>query len=928
MAPNFSYLSNSEPDFLDNLFRQWQDDPESVDYGWRKFFEGFEFGRTDYSEGGGTQAGNVKEIYVLNLIHGYRTRGHLFTETNPVRERRKYSPTLDIENFGLAKEDLEEVFQAGVDVGLGPAKLKDIIALLEETYCRSIGAEFMYSRQPEMVAWLRDRMEKTRNKPSFSIDKIKHILHKLNQAVVFEKFLGTKYVGQKRFSLEGAETLIPALDAVVEKGHELGIEEFVLGMAHRGRLNVLANILGKTYDDIFAEFEENVNGDDNEEEDFLGDVKYHHGYSTDVKTENGDTVHLSLCPNPSHLESVDPVAEGKARAKIDLKYEGDNSKLAPIIIHGDASIAGQGVVYEVTQMSELEAYRTGGTIHIVINNQVGFTTNYIEARSSIYCTDVAKVTQSPVFHINGDDAEAVVFAVELAMEFRQRFHKDVFIDLLCYRRHGHNEGDEPRFTQPTLYSAIENHNNPREIYFQKLLDAGKVEKSLAKEMEKSFKKMLQERLNNVKQNNKTVEYSFLHSGWKDLRQDRPDDWKTSPETGVPEKKLRALADKMLALPADMAFYDKLVKIFEARKEMIDTTDKLDWSMGELLAYASLLDEGYSVRMSGQDVERGTFAHRHAVLTLKDMHEEYVPLQHVTDNEKSSFEIFNSHLSEFAVLGFEYGYSWSAPYTLVVWEAQFGDFANGAQTIIDQYISSGETKWKRLSGLTMLLPHGYEGQGPEHSSARPERFLELCAADNMQIVNPTTPAQIYHLLRRQMHRDFRTPLIVFSPKSLLRHPEATSSFSELTSGRFQEVIDDKNVNAKDVKRVVLCTGKLYYDLLARQQEEKRKDVAVVRVEQVYPIAQEQLEKIQAKYKNAKEWFWAQEEPENSGWWPFILRKYRFLPLDVISRKESSSPATGYKKQHLQEQKMLVDKAFGKISGDNGKSSSGRKKVLVS
>lgn len=912
MAPNFSYLSNSDPEYLENLYNEWLNDPESVDYGWQKFFEGFEFGKTDFTGAGSGEQGNVKEVYVLNLINAYRTRGHLFTKTNPVRERRQYEPSLELANFNLSDADLDSVFQAGVEVGLGPATLREIRQLLEDTYRKSFGAEYMYIRQPEVQQWLRQKMEGSRNKPKYSVEEKKHILHKLNQAVVFEKFLGTKYVGQKRFSLEGAETLIPALDAVIEKGNDLGIQEFVLGMAHRGRLNVLANILGKTYDNIFAEFEENYEDHEEDKNDpFEGDVKYHHGYATDVITEKGETVHLSLCPNPSHLESVDPVALGKARAKIDTKHGGDVSKLTTILIHGDASVAGQGVVYEVVQMADLEAYHTGGTVHIVINNQVGFTTNYTDARSSIYCTDVAKVIQVPVFHVNGDDVEEVVYAVELAMEFRQQFKKDVFIDLLCYRRHGHNEGDEPRFTQPTLYKAIENHPDPLTIYFNKLRDGKEVDANMAKEMEKSFKKMLQERLNNVKQNNKAVEYSFNHSGWKELRADLLDDWHASPETGVEESKLRALAEKMLNLPEGMPFYDKVVKIFNDRKDMI-VNDKLDWSMGELLAYASLLDEGYNVRMSGQDVERGTFAHRHATLTLADTDEEYTPLKKVVDNG-SKFEIFNSLLSEYAVLGFEYGYSWSAPYTLSLWEAQFGDFVNGAQIIIDQYISSAETKWRRLSGLVMLLPHGYEGQGPEHSSARPERFLELCATNNMQIVNATTPAQMFHLLRRQMVRNFRVPLVVFTPKSVLRHPEATSAFAELTSGKFQEVIDDTAVKAKDVKRVLMCTGKVYYDLLAKQRESERKDIAIVRLEQLYPIAQKQLEALKAKYKGAKEWFWVQEEPENMGWWSFILRKYRFLNLDVISRRESSSPATGYKKQHVAQQKFIVKRAFGLFPG---------------
>ncbi len=912
MATNYSYLSNATPEYIDAQYEQYKQDPESVDFGWQKFFEGFDFGRIDWTGEGTGEAADVKEIYVLNLIDAYRTRGHLFTKSNPVRERRKYSPTLDLKNFKLSDADLDTVYNAGIEVGLGPAKLRDIVALLEKTYCQSIGAEYRYIREPEIRDWLKDKMEGSRNTPNFSSDEKKHILHKLNQAVVFEKFLGTKYVGQKRFSIEGAESLIPALDEVIEKGADMGIDEFVLGMAHRGRLNVLVNILNKSYDDVFSEFEE-IGANGNDTEDFLGDVKYHHGYSVDVKTEKGKEVHLSLCPNPSHLESVGPVAMGKARAKIDLKYNRNHSALGTILIHGDASIAGQGVVYETLQMSELPAYETGGTVHIVINNQVGFTTNYIDGRSSTYCTDVAKVTGSPVFHINGDDPEAVVHACKLAMEFRMTFHRDVFIDLLCYRRHGHNEGDEPRFTQPTLYEIIEKHPNPRDIYVEKLKERGDIDEGDAKKMEKEFKRMLNDRLKEVKKEGKAVEYSFGESAWKELRREADSDWDESPATGVDEAKLRAIADKMLTLPEGKEFYSKTHRINDQRRKMLEETDRLDWSMGELLAYGTLLAEGHPVRMSGQDVERGTFAHRHAVLKVDKTEEEHIPLNHVTEGQ-AKLEIYNSLLSEYAVLGFEYGYSWSAPYTLTIWEAQFGDFVNGAQIIIDQYISSAEQKWLRLSGLVMLLPHGYEGQGPEHSSARMERFTELCNSNNWQLVNPTTPAQMFHLLRRQLHRKIRVPLIVFTPKNLLRLPAASSSIKDLANGRFQEIIDDPKVKGDDVSRVLICSGKIYYDLLKEQEEGKHKNVAVVRMEQIYPLPVKQIAALKEKYSNAKEWVWVQEEPENMGAWSFILRKSRALGLkgiEVISRKESASPATGYKKAHVDEQQGLVKAAFAPV-----------------
>lgn len=910
MASNYSYLSNATPEYIDAQYQAYKNDPESVDFGWRKFFEGFDFANTSWGEATSEESGNVKEIYVLNLIEGYRTRGHLFTKSNPVRERRKYTPTLALENFKLSEADLDTTFNAGIEVGLGPAKLRDIIDLLETTYCQSIGVEYRYIQKAEIREWLRERMEGERNTPKFSIDEKRHILHKLNQAVVFEKFLGRKYVGQKRFSIEGGESLIPALDELLEKGADLGIDEYILGMAHRGRLNVLVNILNKSYADVFKEFEE-LGG--TETEDFLGDVKYHHGYSVDVTTEKGKEIHLSLCPNPSHLESVAPVALGKARAKIDTKYNRDHSKLGTIIIHGDASIAGQGVVYETLQMSELPAYEAGGTVHIVINNQVGFTTNYIDGRSSTYCTDVAKVTDSPVFHVNGDDAEAVVYACKLAMEFRQKFHRDVFIDLLCYRRHGHNEGDEPRFTQPTLYSIIEKHPNPLDIYLEKLIKEGDVAANEGKKMEKEFKKTLQELLNDVKREGSAVNYSFGQSAWQKLRREEPSDWEKSPETGVDEAILRDIANKMLELPEGKPFYDKVQRIIDQRRKMIDETDKLDWSLGELLAYGSLLREGYPVRMSGQDVERGTFAHRHAVLKVDQTEEEYVPLNNISEDQKQ-LEIYNSLLSEYAVLGFEYGYSWSAPYTLTLWEAQFGDFVNGAQIIIDQYISSAEQKWLRLSGLVMLLPHGYEGQGPEHSSARIERFTELCNSNNWQLVNPTTPAQIFHLLRRQMHREIRVPLIVFTPKALLRLPEATSSIKELASGGFQEVIDDASADPAKVTRVLISSGKVHYDLRKEKEANHHEGVALVRMEQVYPLPVKQIAELKAKYSHASEWIWVQEEPENMGFWPFILRKSRVLGLpgiDVISRNESASPATGYKKNHVEEQAKIVERAFSDV-----------------
>lgn len=907
---SLSYLSNADSAYIDSLYQSYKTDPQSVDFGWQKFFEGFDFGQQSESTAPSLTSGNttpehvLKEINVLNMINGYRQRGHLFTKTNPVRERRKYFPGKELETFGFSSSDLDTVFNAGVEIGLGPATLREIHKLLEDTYSQSIGVEYRYMRNPIKLKWFEERMEKSRNTPDFSIEKKKRILSKLNQAVAFENFLGTKFLGQKRFSLEGAESLIPALDSIIEKGAELGIQEFVLGMSHRGRLNVLANIMGKTYKDIFSEFD----GKYNKDLPFGGDVKYHLGFSTDVETSDNKKVHLSLCPNPSHLETVDAVVEGITRSKMDLKYDGDYKKIAPILLHGDASIAGQGIVYEVLQMSKLDAYSTGGTIHLVINNQIGFTTNYKDARSSTYCTDIAKVTLSPVFHVNGDDVEALVYAINMAMEYRQRFHNDVFIDILCYRRFGHNESDEPRFTQPLLYKAIETHPNPREIYLEKLLSSGAVDLKLAKQMEKEFRDLLQERLNESKEDKGAPSNPVFSGAWTEVRFSKPEDFASSPETAIPEKRFLEIAKSIAQLPKEKVFLSKVDRLFKERLKMVEETKVFDWASGELMAYASIVDDKKRVRISGQDVERGTFSHRHAVVKVEDSEEEYVPLEHISDHQ-APFEIFNSHLSEYGVLGFEYGYAMANPNALTVWEAQFGDFFNGAQIIIDQYISAAETKWQRANGLVMLLPHGFEGQGPEHSSARVERFLELCAEYNMQIVNCTTPAQFFHVIRRQLKRDIRKPLIVFTPKSLLRYPKCVSPLADFTKNKFQEVIDDVNVKAADVKRVLLFTGKIYYDLLEEQEKTNNKEVALVRLEQMYPTPFEQLDKIKSKYKNA-EFYWVQEEPENMGAWPFISRTFRKSEFDfeVISRKPASSPATGFAKQHQAEQAAIVAKAF--------------------
>lgn len=905
----FSYLGNADTVAIEQLFQQYLKDPNSVEADWRQFFAGFEFARKNYEDLGEIPQNVKKEFNVINLINGYRSRGHLFTKTNPVRERRKYTPTLDLVNFGLEDADLNTVFQAGAQIGLGPATLNDILAHLQQTYCQSIGAEYMYIRHPEVVQWLQEKMEGSRNTPKFSILEKEVILNKLNQAVVFESFLHTKFVGQKRFSLEGAEATIPALDAVCEKGADMGIQDFVIGMAHRGRLNVLANILNKTYKDIFTEFE----GRPSEDSLFDGDVKYHMGYSSDQKSNTGKQVHLSLTPNPSHLEAVDPVMQGIARSKIDNIHGGDNSKVCPILIHGDAALAGQGIVYEVLQMSQLDGYKTGGTIHIVINNQVGFTTNYLDARSSTYCTDVAKVVLSPVFHVNGDDVEALVFTARLAMEFRQKFKKDVFIDVLCYRKYGHNEGDEPRFTQPLLYKAIAKHPNTREIYTQQLLAEGSVSADLAKEMDKNFKSLLQEKLDEAKQVEKARITSFLDGQWKGLKMADATAFEKSPDTAIDKKVFLDLAKKTVKLPSDKKFFSKTEKLFADRAAMI-ANDSYDWAMGELMAYASLMQEGHHVRFSGQDVERGTFSHRHAVLRVEDSEEEYTPLNNL--DTKGKLEIYNSLLSEYGVLGFEFGYAMATPSALTIWEAQFGDFFNGAQIIIDQFITSAEAKWRRMNGLVMLLPHGYEGQGPEHSSARVERFLQQCAGNNMQVVNCTTPANQFHALRRQVNRDFRKPLICFTPKKLLRYPSCVSSVADFCKGGFQEVIDDITAKSKSVKRIAFCTGKVFYDLIETKEKTGMDDVAVVRIEQLYPFPIRQVAAILEKYAAAKEVFWVQEEPENMGAWAHMVRMFmrydetKDRQLKYIGRAEAASPATGFSKNHAEQQQAILDALFSK------------------
>lgn len=920
----FSFLNAAHTEFFAQLYDEYLENPDSVEPSWRSFFQGFDFGMQTYNEEHEAPAqqlanyatsSNVdvsqiseklqKEFNVLKLIDAYRTRGHLFTKTNPVRDRRIFSPNLDLENFGLSQSDLNTVFDAAKAIKIAPCSLQEIIGHLDQIYCQHIGVEYMYIRKPEVIQWIQDRIGYNDNHPRFSDDQKKNILNKLNEAVSFENFLHTKYVGQKRFSLEGGETLIPALDALIEAAAEKGVEQFVMGMAHRGRLNVLANVFGKNTQDIFSEFDGKDYDDDAL---FDGDVKYHLGLTADKKTKSGKNININLAPNPSHLETVGAVIEGITRAKQDRHFPDDFSKVLPIALHGDAAVAGQGIVYEIVQMAQLDGYKTGGTIHLVINNQVGFTTNYLDARSSTYCTDIAKVTLSPVLHVNADDAEAVVHAMLFALDYRMQFGSDVFIDLLGYRKYGHNEGDEPRFTQPKLYKLIAKHQNPRDIYAERLIAEGVIDDKYVGKLEKEYKTMLDENLEASRKKDLTIITPFMQNEWNGFVQADEKEMLQKVDTTFSKATLGEIAQTITTLPSDKKFISKIQKLINDRKVMYET-DKLDWAMAELLAYGSLMTEGYDVRISGQDVERGTFSHRHAVVKVEDSEEEVILLQHLKD-QKGKFHIYNSLLSEYGVVGFDYGYALASPKTLTIWEAQFGDFSNGAQIMIDQYISAAEDKWNNQNGLVMLLPHGYEGQGAEHSSARMERYLQLCANHNMFVADCTTPANFFHLLRRQMKTAYRKPLIVFTPKSLLRHPSVISTVDEFANGSFQEVLDDPNVNAKDVKTLVFCTGKFYYDLVAEREANGRKDVAFVRIEQLFPLPVEQLKAIIEKYPNVDDYVWAQEEPKNMGAYGYMLMNFDLVKFRVASLKAYSAPAAGSyarsKKRHAAAIAMVFDK----------------------
>ena len=902
---DFSYITNSHPSFIEGMYQQFLNDANAVDPDLKKFFEGFDFAMQNGTVAtASTNSDWANEIKVYRLILGYRNKGHLIATTNPIRTRKDRGANLDLAFFGLSEADLEKTFNVGSVIGIGATSLKNILTHLQKTYANNVGIEFKYISDQKRVDFLTNEMENNFSKP-ISLDQKKNILEKLNQGVIFEKFLHTKYIGQKRFSLEGGETTIAALDAIINTASESGVKEVVIGMAHRGRLNILANIMGKTYEQIFSEFEGTAVMDQTMGS---GDVKYHMGYSSEVETPSNNKVHLKLMPNPSHLEAVDPVVLGFARAKSDILYNSDVTKVLPILIHGDASVAGQGIVYEVLQMCNLNGYKTGGTMHFVINNQIGFTTDFDDARSANYCTSIAAMVQAPVLHVNGDDAEAVVKAAEIATKYRQAFQSDIFIDMVCYRKHGHNEGDDPKYTQPQLYSLIEKHKNPRETYTEFLLAHGESSaQDLAKEMEKKFWSDLQARLDEVKQNPLPYKPQAPEQAWENMRKAAAEDFVKSPTTAIKAEDAKNIFDALMKWPENFTPLKKVEKLIQEKIKLFETENKIDWATGELMAYASLLAEGKAVRMSGQDVKRGTFSHRHAVLVDENTNQQYNRLDQVKQGQQP-FRIYNSLLSEYGVLGYEYGYALANADALVIWEAQFGDFSNGAQTIIDQFIAAGEQKWQRQNGVVMLLPHGYEGQGPEHSSARLERYLQLCAENNMIVTNITTAANLFHALRRQLTWSFRKPMINFSPKANLRSPWTFSDINELSKGGFKEVIDDTFVkDPAQVKKVLFCSGKISYELMEKQKADNRQDIAIVRLEQIHPLPVQQINAIHQKYGKAI-WFWVQEEPLNMGAAGFLQMNLKSIKYGVISRQASASTATGYSKVHAKEQNEIITTAF--------------------
>lgn len=913
---DFAAITGSDLVFIDELYQKYRVNSSEVSQDWKSFFQGFDFAvlkglNIEVDEAISNGASLEKEFKISSLIQAYRSLGHLVSTTNPIRSRRDRGANLKLEDHGLKPNDLDYKSFCGVELGLGVCNLGKIIEHLQDIYCRNIGFEYSHINESSIRLWFQNAVEKNRSYFETSNEEKKRILLKLNEASVFEQFLDTKYVGQKRFSLEGGENAICALDFIISSATKNGVEEIVIGMAHRGRLNVLANILGKTYDYIFSEFEGMTPTDLSFGD---GDVKYHLGFSAEVNTFGSNKkTYVKLMPNPSHLEAVGPVILGYVRGQVDHLYQQNPSKILPVIIHGDASVAGQGIVYETLQLSQLSGYKVGGTIHFVINNQIGFTTDFGDARSSVYSTSVARTLDIPIIHVNGDDAEAVVQAIKLAVDFRQKFQKDVFVDMVCYRKHGHNESDEPRFTQPKMYEQIKNHQSPREIYLQKLIDRKNIDAELAHKMEIEFKKNLQDRFNNVKQTPLPYQIQKPEKEWESLRQAKETEFYTSPPTHVKSENLEKVLHCLVTTPDDFVPISKAKRILDERKQKWNN-NKLDWALAELCTYGTLILDGHNIRVSGQDCVRGTFSHRHSEFIDTNGEKKFNNLKFLSGlssnpilNTNGKFKIYNSLLSEYAVLGYEYGYSLCSPRNLVIWEAQFGDFANGAQTIFDQFISSGESKWQKMSGLVCFLPHGYEGQGPEHSSARLERFLQLCAENNMIVAQPTSPSNFFHLLRRQLKWNFRKPLIVMTPKSLLRNPHCVSKIEDFTHGNFQETLLFKTVENKDIKKVLFCSGKIYYELLNYKQENKFDDVALIRLEQLYPMPIPQIQKYLKDFSHSQ-LIWVQDEPKNMGAWSYLTRYSEFKHFSLVSRKFSASPATGFQKIHLKEQDSIIKNAF--------------------
>ena len=892
-------------EYIDAMYARWSTEPGSVDRQWQRFFAGFELGL----EPGSVAVSQGRQWQVDDLIYAYRDIGHLGATVDPLDSPRPLPEQLALEHFGLSETDLDTGFDGG-DLPLdGSSPLREIVQVLGDTYCRTVGVEFMHIQDPVPRRWLQQRMETVRNRPPLDHDQKLHIVSTLSEADAFENFLNKRFTGKKRFGIDGSESLIPLLDEIIENGPANGVTAFAIGMAHRGRLNVLVNILHKTYDQIFTEFAESWS------EDFLtggGDVKYHRGYSSDHTCADGRTVRLTLSPNPSHLEYVNAVVLGRVRAKQRLRGDTERTQCVPILIHGDASFPGQGLVAECLNMVRLDGYTVGGAVHVIVNNQIGFTTNPRDSHSGIYCTDIAKMTDAPIFHVNGDDPEACVYVARMALEYRQAFKNDVVIDLWCYRKYGHNEGDEPGFTQPLMYERIRNQRPVLETYVDRLIAEGEITQAQFDVLNEWLRTQLDAAQERSGDTPVAPTVKAFESVWSGLTGKYSS---SVVETAVPRETLSAVSRAMGTVPDGFTVHRKLLKLLEYRGTAVDRDLPLDWAMCETLGYGTLLLDGHAVRLTGQDVERGTFSHRHAVLFDTVNGRGFEPLNHLGPRQ-AKFCVHNSPLTESACVGFEYGYSLGDPQMLVIWEAQFGDFANGAQVFFDQFIASAEMKWKRFSGLTLFLPHGYEGQGPEHSSARPERFLQLCANNNMQVVNPTTPAQMFHLLRRQMKRDFRKPLVVLTPKSLLRHPGAVSRTDDLTGGRFELVIDDPAVTDHgSVSRVLLCSGKVYYDLVAHREQGGGvlgADVAIVRLEQLYPLATDDMRAVLDRYGAEVELVWVQEEPRNMGAFRF-LKTTLWEQLDIdpryVGRDENASPAVASTKMHLQEQERIMINALG-------------------